>query len=782
MTLMKALGGCSVRRWLAALLALGLLSVGLLSYRMASLSSLSLPRFRDFRRNPRPRMSPPTYMLVRAIGNALPPRHDPARALENLRFTLEHEQLEDTELATHWVLNRLADEKVARQFRDLLTEFGAEFTELPLDLEEYAHASFHAVIEDRGVDQVHIENTGEDLWTKNQNINAVYGSKNRYALGINTARNFMLDIARNSGARWLLPWDQACFLTREAWEQIKRDLDNASPDQKYFLSFMDRLQDKNDVIFTPGFKANPWEEPQIIFRNDSIERFDEQLRYGQRDKAALLVRLQVSGVWDGWGWSSWEQRHTYANVSKDVTGPEAVSSTGYVLRLYSGLTSSAEANRPSAGYWREIRRAKGVIALLNTLEERVMREVYDYHSNKFLIYNETLLQKFKEKTGIDEDNELISSLINDADHARLVSKPWTITSNEALDPKRDPRVFSNFFDHKSEVLGDGEIIREMAYNTTALALAWRLTDNNQYAEQAAAFLDVWCADTTIAMRTTLEYADMSYQKLLTSKGNSTRGSLMGIRHTAVIPMLLDAVRLLNSTNSNSTSEGVLPHELGDKIIIWAQELYDSLQSSYARDTFRLSPGLFALLYDVQVAALAAFLDNPNALRFTLGTMQGRLITMISPEEKLLVPTGVATKPYTLLMLATWGFAVDLAEHFGLASQLFHFDLMPTRREERVNKEGGLLCRFIGHTVPCCQAKVTNANVGHQCMTALQHADEAQLLVYSRIVRRAVEHCPILLKRPSCASLARVQPNLAALSAHEMSRYLLPSYYFLSSAM
>eukprot|EP00644_Phytophthora_capsici_P008591 jgi/Phyca11/111428/e_gw1.20.552.1 len=298
---------------------------------MSSLSVLSVRPFRASRRT-----APPTFMLVRAIGNALPPRHDPARALQNLRFTLEHEQLEDEELATHWVLNRLADEQVARQFRELLTEFGAEFTELPLALGTYAQAPFHVVVEDRGKDQVHVEATGEDQWTKNQNINAVYGSKNRYALGINVARNFMLDIAQKSGAKWLLPWDQTCFLTREAWQQIKNDLSHAPPDRKYFISFMDRLKEENDVIFSPDFTVNPWEEPQLIFRNDSIERFDEQLRYGQRDKAALLIRLQVSGVWDRWGWSSWERRRTYANLSSDVAGSEEVSSTGYVVRLYSG--------------------------------------------------------------------------------------------------------------------------------------------------------------------------------------------------------------------------------------------------------------------------------------------------------------------------------------------------------------------------------------------------------------------------------------------------------------
>ncbi|KAG7400653.1 hypothetical protein PHYBOEH_004920 [Phytophthora boehmeriae] len=234
-------------------------------------------------------------MLIRAIGNALPPRHDPSRALQNLRFILRYEDLRDDQVGTHWVLNRLTDSDVAQQFRDLLMEFGAAFTELPLELDQYAKAPFHVVLEDEGMNRVHHKNKKLDQWSKTQNTNAIYGSKNRYALGINVARNAMLDIARESGAKWLLPWDQACFLTREAWHQIKRDLDEASPDHKYFVSFMHRLTEENDIIFSPDFKPNPWEEPQIIFRNDSMERFDEQLRYGQRDKAALLVRLQVPG-------------------------------------------------------------------------------------------------------------------------------------------------------------------------------------------------------------------------------------------------------------------------------------------------------------------------------------------------------------------------------------------------------------------------------------------------------------------------------------------------------
>lgn len=100
--------------------------------------------------------------------------------------------------------------------------------------------------------------------------------------------------------QWGKVADQACFLTRKAWGRLSTTW-IMRIDQKYFISFMGRLQEENDVIFTPRFTVNPREDSQIIFRNDSIERFDEHLRYDQRDKAALLVQLLVSGIWDRYG-------------------------------------------------------------------------------------------------------------------------------------------------------------------------------------------------------------------------------------------------------------------------------------------------------------------------------------------------------------------------------------------------------------------------------------------------------------------------------------------------
>ena len=47
-----------------------------------------------------------SLVLLRAIGNSLPPRHAPNQTIVNLQFVLEHEH-DFQNLQKHWFLNRL---------------------------------------------------------------------------------------------------------------------------------------------------------------------------------------------------------------------------------------------------------------------------------------------------------------------------------------------------------------------------------------------------------------------------------------------------------------------------------------------------------------------------------------------------------------------------------------------------------------------------------------------------------------------------------------------------
>lgn len=770
----------------------------------------------------------PTFLLLRAVGNALPPRHDPSQTLVNLRFILEHEHLDgeaEGEIAKHWVLNRIVDPAVRAQVKALFREFGASFSEIPFQLDDYARQPFKVVVEDRGVDDVHAPHPDEEEadgeWQRVVRYNELYDNKIRHAISINYARNVMLDLGRQSGARWILPWDQNCFLTNDAWRQIKgaittqeaigaRMAANAfamaaagngqhqpPPVVKYLVSYMDRLTRDNDEILSPEFHADPWEEPQIIFRNDAVERFDEQLRYGKRDKAALLIRLKVPGAWDDWGWSNWEQQQTYRNISRDVDGV-TVPSAGYVVRLFSGKGGSFESNDAAAGLWREIKRGEGVLNFMNALEVRVMRETFKYRSEDLVVYDCARLGAchgaFKGKNDSDTaSNTCADSLLQvfavlaDAEKALRVAKPFTITDNSALDPFRHTHFFSNYYDQAAGVAQDSEddglVLRHMVYNTTSLVLAWVLTADDKYAAKAVEFLDAMFVNASTYMDTTLDYTDLSFLKQITSPAGYALGEPSGIRHTAALPQLLDAIRLLKS----SSTSHLYSQEWMEKLDKWIADLYDVLRKKlHAQTAFRYAPGLFGLQYDLQVATLAAYMDDPLTLRYTLGTVHGRFLTMISRVEELLVPLGVSTTHYTLLTLSTVGQLADLASRFNMTSHMFLADVTFGRNVETVNtKNGGLLCRFVERHLPCChQSSGRSRNpsgaldsVG-TCVSALQSADDGELFIYSRLAKHAVKHCPELSDRLACSSLSAMAQTEAALPAKEANRFQLPPYPFL----
>lgn len=758
--------------------------------------------------------SPPRYALLRVIGNALSPRHDPTRTLKNLRFILENERLDNdaSELAKHWVVNRILDTTLLEEIRALLREFNAEFTEIPFDLHAFAQQPYRVVTEDGGVDRVHFEPTGDgvtkvqDEWTSVQQQNEIFDAKSRFAISVNAARNVMLDIGKRMGARWIFPWDQNCFLTNEAWRLIKTDLsyqdrlvaqataaaggDNArqSPQLKYFVTPMDRLIQENDVVLSPSYKADPWAEPQIIFRQDALERFDERFRYGKRDKVALLVRLKIPGPWSEWGWSHWEKLRTFSNLSSDIEGV-TVPQTGYVVRLYSGVPGF-EVNDKTAAFWRELKRGEAVVNVLNSLEKRVMTELFHFKPESLTVYSTTKLEMMQKEYQESGSKGTLHGLVTDTMQALRVDELWTVTRNEPLDKFKQRNVFSNYFD-KPEGGDDAQLIKHMVYNTTALTLVWQITSEVRFAEKAVEALKTWCVNETTAMNPALlDFTDLSHRGLEADHPSYSVGVASGIRHTVIIPYLLDAIRLLfDETKLKPT---VLSGETKRQITTWVAQLYKYLRvAAHPLKKFHSAPSLYGLQYDLQVASMAAFLNDSVAFRYTLGTMQGRLVTMVDAGGHLSVPLGVAQRPYALLSLATWGQALDVAQQLNMTSHLFQFDLTPDRMEEKLSANGssaegeGLLCRLVAKQIPCCDHPESNEVFGTggalwegACALMLQSATPVDLFIYRRIVRHALPQCPSLEKSWTCASLAALEIASEKLSAAELSRYQLPPYPFL----
>jgi hypothetical protein len=120
-------------------------------------------------------------------------------------------------------------------------------------------------------------------------------SKSNYAINNNGARNVALELGR-SMAKWVLPWDGNCFLTEDAWSRVRESV-SAQPFLPYFIVPMARIAD-NKMLLRPNVKPRAHEEPQVVFRREAQENFNERYPYGHCPKVELLWRMGVPGVWD----------------------------------------------------------------------------------------------------------------------------------------------------------------------------------------------------------------------------------------------------------------------------------------------------------------------------------------------------------------------------------------------------------------------------------------------------------------------------------------------------
>ena len=268
-----------------------------------------------------------TFALYRIIGNDLPPRHKEGQGERNLHFLLEHEpDLEGCE--KRYVVNRIVDPAVEERILHLLDTHRASYLHLPFDRSAYRRIGWR--VSDFQRPGVLYGSTHDRMLavSRTRAIDHAYHDKNLYAMNNNGARNAAFADGR-ALARWILPLDGNCFFTVSAWDRLRTEV-LAAPHRRYMLIPMVRVADNHDLLQDPPPRLSE-EEPQLGFRSDADELFDEDQRYGRRPKVELLRRLGVPGPWDAWPDEPWERG--FAGVSKDV-GEYHVA--GWVARMASG--------------------------------------------------------------------------------------------------------------------------------------------------------------------------------------------------------------------------------------------------------------------------------------------------------------------------------------------------------------------------------------------------------------------------------------------------------------
>jgi chondroitin synthase len=298
--------------------------------------------------------------FYRVIGNNMPGLHSNNQLLSNLSYILEHEP--DFEQVEKWfVINRIIDPKEKEQLINLLNTKKVKYLDISFNYNDFKNI---------GYDLNNLPDS--EFWFKRKtdwdvisSNTAVRVSKNRYLMNNNGARNFALRHGKKL-YQWTMPWDGNCFLSDPHFRTLEKQLKDSGK-YKYVATPMERLLG-NESLDKNSLSNNAVEEPQISFRDDSIEHFNEERVYGNQPKVELFKRLGFPGVWDN---------HTNLYKWKKLEfekSPETglVTSSSAVFRLFSGNEATA-INSGNRGRTR----AKGLVDFIDEVETHYAKENLD---------------------------------------------------------------------------------------------------------------------------------------------------------------------------------------------------------------------------------------------------------------------------------------------------------------------------------------------------------------------------------------------------------------------
>lgn len=302
------------------------------------------------------------FILYRIIGNDLPPRHERGQSLRSLDFILEHEPTL-ADCTKKFVVNRVLDSESENRIIESLERGGVDYLHLPFEAEVYRQIPLdYACLP--GGDRAYLESRSFRRLKPRHKIRlltAVNRLRNNYVMHNNGARNVALRDGRCL-AKWVLPFDGNCFLSASAWAQFRSAVIER-PWLKYFIVPMARIQ-KNDQLLDEDFNPLAEEEPQIAFRCDASETFNEAFPYGRFPKIELFWRLGVPGSWSYTVEKAWDP-------PRRSLSPEAYQFglAAWVARLDSGVRHLEQAGHSMGSKRGDARR----VAILNLLEELDLR-------------------------------------------------------------------------------------------------------------------------------------------------------------------------------------------------------------------------------------------------------------------------------------------------------------------------------------------------------------------------------------------------------------------------
>ena len=630
---------------------------------------------------------PHTFALVRVIGNDLYPRHKVGQSRENVAFILEREPA--LEACTRaWIVNRIVDQDEERAVIELLEHHGEAYRRIPFDPAAYAAIGFdHDALPEPTFMAGPAFAELEPLMQRRL-VAALYRHKNRYVMHNNGARNAALDYGRTL-ATWVLPWDGNCYLRADAWRAL-REAVIARPHLPYFVTPMQRVED-NAQLLAADLDLAPGEEPQLVFRRDAAERFDEAFPYGRRPKVELLWRLGVPGPWNRWNDDPWDQPRNQPSTEAGAFGV-----AGWVARLASGAAHLERATTESFKNRGRVRQ-DAIISTIDRIDRRVHGVPADADPDGLglVAFEPAAIVAARASYAAGTPAPVLERLLADAAEAARRG-PYSVVDKTTLPPSGDrhdywhpaPYWWPNpaTRDGLPYVRRDGERVpgtrmyepdsdrydrtrlQRCLDDTTALALAGTIAGRDDHLERAALLVRRWFLDPSTRMHPHLRYA----QVRMGHRGNE--GTSFGIIEMKDLYYALDAVRILERSGALTEQDMVGMREWLARYLAW-------LQTSPQGVSERLAPNNHGIYYDLHTAAVIAFLGDETALRDVLLRAEGRLHGHFDrhgdqPHER---ERPIAAH-YYLFNLQGWLHLLQLGARYGFVPS--RFDVAPYDHLER----------------------------------------------------------------------------------------------------
>ena len=581
---------------------------------------------------------PDTFCLVRVIGNDLYPRHQKGQSRENVRFILENEPaLEGCQRL--WILNRIIDQGEREALLALLNTHQQDFVEIPFKAAEYHQVPFDfACLPAENFLFSRQFQSLEEL-EKARAVTAVHRLKNNYVMNNNGARNRALEEGRKR-AKWVLPWDGNCFLTTDAWSAIYHDVIE-NPWYSHFVVPMARMLSNEDLL-SNATPPEPVEEPQLIFRRDSQETFNADFCYGRRPKVELFWRLGIPGKWDGWRDDPWDQ-------PRQPESPEAYrfGMAGWVARLYSGM-GNLEQNTTESFKNRGRVRQDAIITTLRYLDRRLKAQ--SANAQALQCYSEDAIQSLAcawQASPGSEAGCYAQSIIDDA-QAALARGPYSVVDKTTLPPSGDRHDYwhpapywwpnpetadglpyvrrdgervpgTHLYEAESERY-DRSRLQRLFDDSTSLAIAWKLTGNDAFIEHAIALFRRFFIDPETRMNPHLAFSQVRLGH------DENRGSASGVIEFKDAYFYLDAVRIMMASGKLvDTDQSRFSAWLGDyqQWLISSPQGLSEMRANNNHGTY----------YDLQLAAISAFLDDEATLYETLARAQSRIPVQVADDGR-----------------------------------------------------------------------------------------------------------------------------------------------------